>query len=74
MLQLICEMSDERTLAIVSQDTDFMIYQLPDHVHYLSAQNFNFGELFQVDSLGILRILHFGRKVLRQIFVTAKIE
>ena len=32
--------------AILSQDSDFLIYQYPKRVHYLSAKNFDFRSLY----------------------------
>ena len=39
--------SDENTIAILSQDSDFLIYQYPPHVKYLSADKFSFEALFK---------------------------
>jgi hypothetical protein len=43
---MIAEMADENTIGILTQDSDFLIYQYPLHVHYLSIKEFNFDALF----------------------------
>jgi hypothetical protein len=46
IFQLIAELADDNTLGILAQDTDFLVYQYPDHVHYLSIQKLDFESLF----------------------------
>ncbi len=43
---MIAEMADNNTIGILSQDSDFLIYQYPKHVHYLSVKMFDFDALF----------------------------
>jgi hypothetical protein len=67
--QLISELASNSSLnvfAILSQDTDFLIYQYPKHVHYLSARHMDFVALhengealrtFEYDRMGLARWL-----------------
>ena len=44
---MIAEMADDNTIGILTQDSDFLIYQYPMHVHYLSVKKFNISALFE---------------------------
>jgi hypothetical protein len=44
---MIAELADDNTIGILTQDSDFLIYQYPKHVHYLSVKKFNFTALFK---------------------------
>jgi hypothetical protein len=44
---VIAELADQNTIGILTQDSDFLIYQYPEHVKYLSILNFNFSALFE---------------------------
>ena len=46
--QLAVETAIKRNaFAIFAQDTDYLIYQYPTHIHYLSARHFKWKELFE---------------------------
>ena len=44
---MIAELSNENTIGILTKDTDFLIYQYPEHVKYLSIKDFNFAALYR---------------------------
>ena len=61
--QLIVELAIERdAFAIFAQDTDYLIYQYPKHIHYLSSQHFNWKACF--DGTKILRTKTYDRVAL----------
>ena len=44
---MIAEQADQDTIAILGQDSDFVIYQVPHHVKYLSILHFDFDALME---------------------------
>jgi len=64
VLQLIAELADKNTIAILTQDTDFLIYQYPEHVKYLSVKKFDFDKLF--DDKQTLVTVCYDRKKLAE--------
>ena len=61
--QVIVQLAIERdAFAIFAQDTDYLIYQYPKHVHYLSSQHFNWKAFFH--GTKILRTKTYDRNAL----------
>ena len=44
---MIAELADENTIGILTKDTDFLIYQYPKDVKFLSIKDFNFAALYK---------------------------
>jgi hypothetical protein len=72
MLQLIAELADEETIAILTEDTDFLIYQYPEHVKYLSVKKFDFDSLF--DDKQTLQTICYDRGVLAEYLNAAAVN